>query len=429
MHPAVLSQLLCSLSGAPDLGPYLFDPTDFPAPDWSAPLVDSARTDRPTGFQAVVRDTLGRIIGHDTAEIFLEAGSLHTRKTQWKYGADTARSIHEYWKNDGIIDSLIWRTCKGDSCTTGIRQWARNTPQGTLYIIGYDQNPDLTFDRYDSLLLRRNADGRFAYGHVWHATNGGYNIDSVEWRGGTPSRWIRDWRNAGVLLHERHHPTWDGSRLLRDSVVRRTTSESGTISDTTIVNGCTWDGPRILSCFTLPDSSLYAMAEWSSQGRIVRRVTEKGRMSAWSWDSRGRVTGVRLWGSETDFDSLVYSDGDLPVQSRIYNCDDASWGMDSCTLVKTRAFTYSAMAPAGVRRASSRRPDVQRRPGGRLLFERLPHEAVRVTLLRPNGQILSSATANLGSCEHRIPEGRGLVLWGVFDADGRLLFNGRVPNL
>ena len=436
MLPLVLPQLIWALSGAPSLTPYDFDPTDIARPDWTQSLEDSLRSDRPVGFRTVVHDAAGRLIGRDTVEMSLHSGGLYWRRIQWTFGVDTTWSIDENWSGAGSTrtDSLVYRTCKGSSCRVATRLWTMPTPNGRLSVMGYSETAENVFARYDSTLRRTDSRGRRTYSKTWWESPTGSSVDSIEWKDDAPALWTNERISYGTRVLERHHPTWDSTRLVRDSVVRRTTKENGSFTDTTILRACSWVGPRIQSCFSLPDSTITSLVSWSSDGRPLFRGELSGErsvdMSSWLWDERGRLVRTREWGSETDLDSLVYGEGALPERSLLYSCTGDAPGLpDSCTLRKVRTFLYDGPALAIGAPASRTRHIVHTLSGGRVSFQDLGPSAKRVVLMKPDGRILSTATPVSSECTLHRPETPGITFYGILDAKGRMIATGRLPGL
>lgn len=395
-------------------------------------MEDSLREDRPVGFRAVVHDAAGTLIGRDTAEMSLHLGGLHWRRTLWRFGTDTVRAFDESWHHEGStrVDSLVSITCKVGTCRRGARLWTAPTPEGLLTVVGYSETTENVYSDYDSTLRRTDSRGRRTYSRTWRSSPTSVSIDSLAWMDDAPSLWTSDRTSYGTRVQEYHHPTWDGTRLVRDSLVRRTTKENGSVVDTTLVSACSWDGTRIQSCFTLPDSASMGRVQWSAAGLPVLATQSSRSFSMWTWDASGRLVRTREWGTETDLDSLVYGEGPLPERSLIYSCTGIGPGFpDSCTLRQVRTFQYD-LPPL----ATSPRPP--RSPGhihtlshGRLRIHGLGPEANLVLLMALDGRILATAIPVSGECTLLRPEAPGLALYGILDAKGRLIATGRIPGL
>jgi hypothetical protein len=432
MLPLLLPQLVWALSGASFFIPYDFDPIDIPRPSWTQPMEDSLRVDRPAGFRAVVHDAAGTLIGRDTAEMSLHLGGLHWRRTLWSFGADTVRDIDEYWYHAGStrVDSLVSITCKAGTCRKGARLWTIPTPEGLLTVVGYSETAENVYSRYDSTLRRTDSRGRRTYSRTWRSSPTSVSIDSLAWKDDAPSLWTSDRTSYGTRVQEFHHLTWDDTRLVRDSLVRRTTKENGSVVDTTLVSACTWDGTRIQSCFTLPDSTTTGRVQWSAEGLPVLAMQSSRSISMWTWDASGRLVRTREWGTETDLDSLVYGDGPLPERSLIYSCTGIGPGFpDSCALQKVRTFEYGLPPLATSPRSWGSRGTLHDLSHGRLRIRGLHPEASLVVLMALDGRILSRATPVSGECTLVRPEARGLILYSILDAKGRAIASGRVPGI
>lgn len=430
MLPQLLPLLLSLQPHAPALGRYLFEPSDMRIPEWTDPLVDSLRSDRPTGFQAEVRDTTGRVIGRDTLELRLLGGTIHSRKVQWKYGADTTRSIRERWRRgiDGPVDSLRDLSCTRDSCSSEITQWAVTLPDGQLGVLAYPPSSGSSTPRHDSILVRTDAKGRLTYQRVWHSTSAQYEIDSVAWNGDEPTRWRCDRQNAGTLTTEIHTPAWDGIRLVRDSVALRIAPYGGTATDSAFVRVCSWDGPRFLRCLSLPDSSTLSAMEWNAPGQ-PSFLFDGAHFAAWGWDTQGRLTRERQWGTETDLDSLVYGTGILPERSHVFDCSgDTPLDADVCSLRKIRLYSYSPISANRVVH-TARTPANLRIAGGVLRFAALASDIAQIALATPDGRILTATSPTAGSCTLVLPRARGILVWTFLDARGRALKTGTIPAL
>lgn len=222
-----------------------------------------------------------------------------------------------------------------------------------------------------------------------------------------------------------HFLTWDGFHLIRDSSVTWPSRNPASAEFDTSTTTYSWDGTRLLD-----------YATWNAQGKPLSR--RGNYLTLWSWDSLGRMTRLREWGTETDLDSLFYAGkSSLPERRNSYTCTnktpytyDASTlepipTKDECSLEETILYTYAIGAPSRATPGARARTGVRIHRGA-LVFDALGSQAVLAVLSDPSGRILSQSDVDGGLASLGIPSRGGIAIWSVLDGSGRRIASGTV---
>lgn len=432
----------------PTFGEYRFEPSIVRTREWVDLISDSLREDRPSGFRVVLSDPDGNLVGHDTLTLRKEGQSIHSHLSSWEYGKDTSHSLVDEWSQEfrGAVDSLRSISFYRGKWMDNVASWSIPTEEGTLRV--FDHSPGSSLDYRDSIHTRFDAEGRFTYRRFLEYRGVRSIVDSVEWKGKEPAMWWRITRNGSTGVSEEwHYPTWDGLHLVRDSTIIRITSAQGITPDSSWVRSCSWDRERFRKCIDVRDSSIRSFLEWDQDGRVLKRemapnsILDKGitRISAWNWDLQGRLVKKQLqmraryvdttiyWGI---VDSLFYGEGMLPESSVVIACEPLesdTIAKDSCKRDIVRSFSYPFPNPSRVSRTSPARGLSFRSRNGMLRISSLEKSAARVSLRDLSGRTLMSANVERGEAAFNSFWHRGLVIWVVYDASGKIAASGALP--
>lgn len=439
----ILAAIPLLVSFAASGNPYHVEPWEAIRPSWSDPLMDSLPSGGSVSIFTERRLPDGTISGRDTMRTTSVPTGMHSRSVWWYFQKDTTRHVHDYWHSaEGKIDSMTEESFRHDSSTSWHQIGEKKIPGGVVRWVDYGplRNSHI---RIDSFYTFFDSEGRFLLertirqiqksGAVWEAPYdqfGSIHVDSLEWSvDGKPVRWRSfDSSRSSVsspfsVRRETHELTWDGFRLVRDS--SRTwerTANGDTIRDSSTLT-LRWDGPRLLD-----------YATWNEKGLPLTRT---GLVTThWSWDSLGRMTREREWGSETDLDSLFYGRGPWPERRQSYTCsnkepDEIIDGkltptVDQCVLKETIAYTYAIEKAAGVEKHPRHQP-ILRIARGTIAIAGLERDARTALLLTPSGRILHrTSVSNDGTVSMSVPSHAGVSLWLVQDAKGGTIASGSV---
>lgn len=452
----ILLPLFASLGlfSAPDQGVYQMEPWEAIRPFWSDPIADSVRPGRPIIMCATQHSATGTLTGLDTFELSATQGVFRSRSTYWTFQADTTRVIHEQWRASrlGRLDSSSNETWRHDSSVHWTHFSSQPVPGGVLSLMDY--GPTRTSRaRIDSFYTWFDESGRKTSTRTvrpailspdtsrtpHYVGLGSLETDSIEWGlDGAPRVWrtfdsSRTLSNAPFrVTRSEHWLAWDGQNLVHDSAWTSTRDGSGLPTISTSVTTCSWEGTRLQGCSSPLGG---AMVTWDRSGRPLSRF---GRISTlWSWDSLGRMTRLREWGTETDLDSLDYGAGPWPIRRRSYTCTNESplaWdsiaktttlSKDSCELREVTDYTYTFESATGV--APQRRPrvDVQR-TGNALTWDGLDPRTHLVRLADLAGRTIVTTYAHDGTGRLIAPTTGGLAVWIAEDTRGTPLATGRI---
>lgn len=430
---------------ASDRGSYQFEPWDGIRPSWEDPLMDSLKSGGSVSMFAERRLPDGTISGRDTMRTTSVPTGRHSRSIWWNFQKDTTRHVQDSWLSaEGELDSLTEESFRHDSSTSWTQIGKRKIPGGEARWVDYGPMRTSRI-RIDSFYTFFDSEGRIiarrtlrriqasgAASGTPYDQFGSLQVDSIEWSSdGKPVRWrsfdsSRSFTSRPFSIRrEVHELTWDGFRLVRDSSRTWMRTESGdTIRDSSTL-ALRWDGPRLLD-----------YATWNEKGLPLTRTSARVT-TFWSWDSLGRMTRLREWGTETDLDSLVYGKGPWPERRLIHSCantepfdvDPVTYELtptkDDCKLEETVLYTYAVEKSARVEKRSLHHPIV-RIVQGTISIAGLGREARTATLLSPSGSILRRTIVSDGAASMPAPQHAGVGLWVVQDAHGAAMASGRI---
>lgn len=429
---------------APNLGPYSLEPWEKVRPTWSDPLMDSLRSGGSVTMFAERRLPDGALSGRDTIRAESVQTGRHWRSIWWYYQEDTTRHVNDYWLSpEGELDSLTEESFRHDSSTYWLQIGKKPIPGGE---VGWtDYGPKRTshlridsfytfFDTRGRTIATRTVrriQGPNATSQTPYDQFGGTRIDSITWSAeGKPVQWHRHDSSRSFttepfqVRHEVHELAWDGYHLVRDSIRTRSRSASGNTTSDSFAYVFEWDGPRILNT-----------VDWDSAGRPIVRYAP--HVTMWAWDSLGRMTRYREWGTETDLDSLIYGKGPWPERRLRFACankepfelDPVTYRTiptkDVCTLKESVLYAYAVVGPSavGARERLSARARVRH---GALELAGLGRDAREAILLDPSGRILSRTEASNGTARLGLTSRSGIALWSILDHSGRRIASGSV---
>lgn len=429
---------------APDLGPYRLEPWNDIRPSWIDPLIDSLRPGGSVTIFGERRLPDGTLSGRDTLRTMSVPSGIHEASVWWQFDRDTTHSTREIWaaSRTSEIDSMTKEFFRGDSTTSWFAGGKSAFPGREIYWMNHGpksspkQQIDTTFKYFDAkgrTVATRTILHIFQSGGPGGFTEhpGTVRMDSIEWSSeGKPVRWCSFDSSRSLsasaysVLREEHELTWDGYHLLRDFVRTWSRSEQGDTSSDTSTIELKWDGPRLLSG-----------AEWAPNGRPIVRYGQT--IAMWAWDSLGRMTRNREWGSETDLDSLIYGKGPWPERRLIHSCSNTepfdfdaitlafTPTKDDCELDETVLYTYAISNPSSVVKGERIRTRAHL-DHGVLVLSGLEPKAHVANLIDPSGRILSRSPVEGGSASFGSPPRNGITLWCVFDNAGRRISSGRI---
>jgi|GEM_PF-4713630 len=432
---------------ASDRSSYQFEPWDGIRPSWADPLMDSLNSGGSVSMFTERRLPDGTISGRDTVRTTSVSTGMYSHSIRWDFQKDTTRHVHDDWRSaEGELDSLTEESFRHDSSTSWLQIGKRTIPGG--YARWVDYGPTRTSHiRIDSFYTFFDSEGRIIAKRTFRRIPastaasgapydqfGSLQVDSLEWSSdGKPVRWrsfdsSRSFTSTPFSVRrEVHELTWDGFHLVRDSSRTWTRTESGDTTRDSSTLVLRWDGPRLLD-----------YATWNEKGLpLTLTLTSDHVTTFWSWDSLGRMTRMREWGTETDLDSLFYGRGPWPERRHVYTCSnrtpyvyDSASGtlvptLDQCVLKEAIAYTYAIEKPAGVETRSIHHP-ILHLARGTISIAGLGREARTLLLLSPSGRILRRTAVSDGTASMTVPWNAGVGLWIVQDAKGGTLASGSV---
>ncbi len=450
----LLSLLAClAVPSAPSVE-YQLEPWDAVRPFWSDPIIDSVLPGRPVFTYATQHAPTGALTGLDTFEISTENGQFHSRSIYWTFQNDTTRAVNDSWFRDphGHIDSFTQESFQHDTSRSWSHLSSSRIPGGILSLMDYGPNRT-SLARIDSFYKWFDESGRKTSTRTvrpamlsqdtslttHYVGLGALSTNAIEWgMDGAPRVWrtfdsSRSFSDAPFRVRRTEHwLSWDGQKLVRDSTWSSTRDGNALPTISTSVLTCTWEESRLQECrSSLGGSSV----TWDRNGRPLSRFGDISTL--WGWDSRGRMTRIREWGTETDLDSLDYGTGPWPTRRRSYTCynkspwewdsitQTATLSKDSCVLREVADYTYSLQSVAGI--APHRRPKTGvQRAGNGLVWYGLDPRTHQLRLTDLAGRTLTAISAKAGTARLTAPAKGGLTVWIAEDARGTPLATGRI---
>jgi len=449
----LLTTTLAALLGAPDLGAFRLEPWRNLVPDWFEGIEDSIPVGQTLERTSWTQDSSGRRLRLDTLRYDTESEFRHVSRTI--HGLDsiprvtTCRAVLH--RSSGTMDSLDERSLEGGkqvSYTSGHRWFFEVAPTPNTCPEGwflFEGTGPSTLAQADTILLHRERTsapcrdraGRFLSQTSVHNSSMGRALqaDTVQWDGSTPDLWIDTDSGFAPPTASRHHLTWDGTRLVRDSVEQGI--RFGTVGNVaTAVTTCEWSQGRLRAC--LRDGDTTVAIDRDLDGRPIRQRTTDAdatlpALQTWTWDPHGRLLARTWleWGELSPPFSRIeahYPDPTSPWPDSLETLRCTSIEADSCRMVELQVFAAPVAHAAGLSpRATSGHPTprlVVR--GSRLELLDAPTEAARLILLSPSGRRLASCPVTAGRLSQPLPPLSGVVAWTLISPTGTRLASGRI---
>lgn len=449
----LLATILAITLGAPDLGPFHLQPWRNVVPDWFEALGDSIPDGRSVELATWSQDSSGQVLYFDTLNLRTDGAFRHTvrtiRTTGTPPGVTLSRStIH---RATGMIDSLDERSWEAGNATAyavGHRlfpEWAPTPSWCPEVWFQYEGTRPSDPSHSDTAQLRRERVGTPCPERRGHflsrrirshgALGARMATDSVVWDGSNPVLWIETDSGSTGEVSARHNLQWDNSRLIRDSVVRRSRG-TDTLHDSSSVITCQWVGSSLRSC--LLDGDTAVAIDLDGSGRPIRELdaffdAAEPALQAWAWDGQGRLAAHTwlTWGDQEPRFSRVqahYPDHATPWPDSLKTLRCTSLESDSCRLVEVKVFTPPTFLTSGVAphvRAGKTGPRLLSR-GSNLELLGAPAEAALLVLHSLSGRKLGSYPVSSGHLSLTAPATSHLVVWTLTSATGTPLASGRI---
>lgn len=415
-------------------------------------LEDSVRT-AARRVVATSRNAAGTALSRDTADHWIDSRGRCISRRTWTFDDSTrSRSLREWGMRTGLPSDSAWLETWTESVPTRRDRLAKSPVPGLHLGASLVESP-FASALPDSIVLQldqagrlRSRQDRFRYWtrSLWA------ELDSS----GAPSRWgddaLSEWSST-----ETHHPRWEGTRLVWDSIVQ-VAPGAADAPDTTIRRfRCTWEDSRLMGCRTpleatpfvqvdtnaappLPETFLLAPHRPIDSVTVVRNLAGQaielrstlGNVARQTWDDQGRLrsrhTRVGVW---FRLDSLDYlGDSRLPSQRRtglVSALDQPIANTPGWDTLTEYAYTTTALSGVAVHRMAGLSPRLE----GRTL--RIDGSAASASLRvsDPSGRVLATATGQAGHLTLALPAGSRLLLWDVRDARGTVIGQGRLTAL
>jgi len=375
-------------------------------------LEDSVKI-APRRVVATSRDAKGTLLSRDTTDHWIDSRGRCLSRRTWTFADSTRNGSLREWgiRPDRPSDSA-WLETWTESVPTRRDHLAKSSVPGLHRAESFVESPwasplpdSIVLQLDDSGRLRSRQD-RFRYWtrSLWA------ELDAS----GAPSRWgndaLSEWSST-----ETHHPRWEGTRLLQDSIVQVVPGPADA-PDTTIRRiRCTWKDSLLITCRTpvsqiLPDTSsrdiipipLSVQPHFLTDSVTVLRTpsgsplelrSTLGSVARQTWDDLGRLrTRTTRSGSWFRLDSLDYlGESRTPWQRRTGLIPSLDLTMSNGSTWDTiTEYAYTTAALAGI---SAHGPSTAllRTAGDHLLLpsEFLGHRTL-VEYLDPHGRVQGS---------------------------------------